>query len=156
MLTPTLTVLALSAISMALPTALDKKDTSCQTPKTFTISRFSKFTPSSSNPKPAQISFTYSDDSAAVLPTTCLLTGSTSISDTPVRCANADVSFLFTDNELTVFEKYTACNSTENAQVKSKIYIASYCYPSPPQLPLGEGISCQTPTGSVGGSLVAA
>ncbi|KAH7363846.1 hypothetical protein BKA65DRAFT_123461 [Rhexocercosporidium sp. MPI-PUGE-AT-0058] len=155
MLTSSLVILALSALSTSLPSTLEKKD-SCTTPKSFTVSRFSKFTPSPSNSNPARVSFTYNDDSVAVAPISCLLTGSTSTSGTPEACANPDVSFLFADNQLTVFENYTPCNSTEKAQVKGSIYIANYCYPSLPQLPLGEGTSCQTPTGSVGGSLAAA
>ncbi|PVH85630.1 hypothetical protein DL98DRAFT_511223 [Cadophora sp. DSE1049] len=156
MLTSTLLILALSAISSALPTALDKKDAACPTPKSFTVSRFSKFTPSGSNTHPAQVSFSYSDDGATVSLTSCLLTGATSTSGTPVVCANPDISFLFEDNQLTVFENYTPCDSTKKAQVQGTIYIATYCYPSPPQVPLGEGTSCQTPTGQVGGSLAAA
>ncbi|KAH7417522.1 hypothetical protein BKA64DRAFT_302340 [Cadophora sp. MPI-SDFR-AT-0126] len=156
MLTSSLLVLALSAISATLPTTLDKKDTACSTPKSFTVNSFSKFTPSGSNTHPAQVYFRYSDDGATVGPTTCLLTGATSTAGTPVACADPDVSFLFEDNELTVFENYTPCNSTEKAQVTGTIYIATYCYPSPPQVPLGEGTTCQTPTGQVGGSLAAA
>jgi len=111
MLTFSLLVLALSAISTAIPTTLDKKEDVCPTPKSFTVSRFSKFTPSGSNTHPAQILFNYSDDGAAVDPTSCLLSGATSTSATPVVCENPDVSFLFEDNQLTVFEKYTPCDS---------------------------------------------
>ncbi|KAK0100279.1 hypothetical protein ONS95_008238 [Cadophora gregata] len=156
MLTSSLVILALSAFSTALPTTLEKKDTACSTPKSFTISRFSKFTPAASNPHPAQLSFSYGDDGATVSQTSCLLTGATSTSSTPVACANPDVSFLFENNQLTIFENYTPCDSTTKAKVQGTIYVATYCYPSPPQVPLGEGTTCQTPSTSLGGSLAAA
>ncbi|KAL2072840.1 hypothetical protein VTL71DRAFT_12183 [Oculimacula yallundae] len=149
-------LLSLSTLSLALPTTSISSIDTCTTPSSFTISRFSKFTPSSSNPNPARVSFRYSDDSGLVS-SSCLLMGSTSTGayDPPVVCENPDVRFSFEGNQLTVWENLPACNTTEKAQVKGSIYVGTYCYPSPAGVPLGEGTSCQTPSVSLGGSLTA-
>ncbi|CAL3961922.1 hypothetical protein PZA11_000769 [Diplocarpon coronariae] len=147
-----LLALALSLASVARVSSLPA---ACPppTPSSFTISRFSTFTPSGSNPTPAQVSFSYSDG-AGLASSTCLLRGATETSDRPVVCVDPDISFEFTGGHgLVVWERLAGCNGTATV-LRGEIYVGTYCYPSPAGVPLGLGTSCQTPSVSVGGSLV--
>ncbi|EKD17247.1 uncharacterized protein L3040_008892 [Drepanopeziza brunnea f. sp. 'multigermtubi'] len=181
-------LLLLQGLTTALPTSSSSKDLSrspsCSlrsAPTSFTISRFSTFTPSGANTTPAQISFFYSDD-VGLQSATCLLKGSieTTTFDAPVLCSNKNISFLFTESVLTVFETYDddsgvqcvdgttkeKANSIDKVEKKNEqhqqqylkgtVYVGTYCYPSPAGVPLGVGTSCQTPSVSLGGSLALA
>ncbi|PBP22845.1 hypothetical protein BUE80_DR006274 [Diplocarpon rosae] len=150
-----LLVLVLLALSLGSLAPVSSLPAACPllVPTSFTISRFSTFTPSGTNPTPAQISFSYSDD-AGLASSTCLLQGATETSGGPVVCANSDISFEFTGaHGLLVRERLAGCDGTATT-LKGEIYVGTYCYPSPAGVPLGVGTSCQTTSVSLGGSLM--
>ncbi|PBP24558.1 hypothetical protein BUE80_DR004424, partial [Diplocarpon rosae] len=117
-----LLLLALSLGSLA-PVASLPAACPLLVPSSFTISRFSTFTPSGTNPIPAQISFSYSDD-AGLASSTCLLRGATETSGGPVVCANPDISF---EPETTEEEKRREMRKERRSRINAD--------PSPPTAP---------------------
>jgi hypothetical protein len=104
----TLLLMALSALSTALPT-LTKKQTNCSvTPSSFIIEEFSTFTPSAGNPHASNLFFIFGD---ANYQTQCT-SNISSNPVTPIACANSNIKYLWDgSNTLNIEETYNPCNA---------------------------------------------
>ncbi|RDL36834.1 uncharacterized protein BP5553_06186 [Venustampulla echinocandica] len=141
-------VLALSAISSALPTITPRNN--CKNPSTFTVNGFTTFTPAEGNTEhPAAVFFTISDD-RNLGRVSCSRTGDITSKDA-ATCSDETTVFKWTGGALTVGETYDSCPDLVTVQTFGDIQLSLNCYPSVPPMPNGYGTQCQTPTGQVSG-----
>ncbi len=104
-----LLLLALSALSLAMPATLVPKD-SCSPKVGFAIIQFIEFIPAPYNPIPHSITFNFVDNS---LSTRCQLSGPVN-GTVKIPCDNtnqANLTALWDGSLLTLTETYTLCNS---------------------------------------------
>ncbi|KAF4637130.1 hypothetical protein G7Y89_g945 [Cudoniella acicularis] len=125
-----LLILALSALSSALPT--------CETPQGFTINGFTTFTPAAGNVNPAEVSFSVSDDQNSTNLTFCSHAGDFQ-ADVPVVCDNGSTEFLWDGGSLTIGVTYTPCSGAVSAQAFGNVTVSVFCFPSEPPIPNGFG-----------------
>ncbi|KAI6249633.1 hypothetical protein HI914_01740 [Erysiphe necator] len=123
-------------------------------PTAFTVNDFTTFEPSEGNSIPASISFLYSDNNNALV-AQCFSSNDTGGTVSSAISGSPQVSFTFTENNLTITEAYNVCsNETASIEAEGSLVVITHCYSNYPPSPYGNGIKCITPTGKLSGSFL--
>jgi hypothetical protein len=102
-------VLALSALSSALPATLVRKD-GCSPKVYYTISRFTVFIPAAGNTIPHSVFFDFLDNADTSISAECQLSGPVDPT-VALPCSNPNITAFLNGSTLTITETYTPCNS---------------------------------------------